>query len=316
MTQDHQDHAAFLLTLCFKKPFELRALQHERGSSLEGLQWIFWLKPPPLPVKLDCLVFRTIASHHTSSVGTCFFFFFLLGFIYPFMYFWSTRLPRASIVLALDGILSVYETLEGLHGLENATRASMDIRESWKRVKFKFWLSYPFKSGRKRKRHIDGLHFGLWPFQSLSQVKGKEYKSTVVSLCSAVCLASAIPLSYKTLCENFKRGCNVETHLVKRKSQSNLFLLSKKVLCRALWRVVQKEKCKVHQLMSSSLYCVLSCWIKLLNRRGKSLNWKNEFNGRKNVHKLWILEQLTLSSFYCRDIFTLLQLGTEKPLYE
>lgn len=112
-----------------------------------------------------------------------------------------------------------------------------------------------------------------------------------MSLWSAVRLASAIPLSYKTLCENFKRGRNVETHLIKRKSQSNLFLLSKMVLCWALWRVVQKEKCKVHQLMSSSLSCVLSRRIKWLNnRRGKSLNWKNELNGRKNVRKLWILE--------------------------
>lgn len=46
----------------------------------------------------------------------------------------------------LDGILSIHETPEGLHGLENyVIWASNDKVVSSKWVKLQFWENYPFK---------------------------------------------------------------------------------------------------------------------------------------------------------------------------
>lgn len=47
--------------------------------------------------------------------------------------------------LPLVGILYLREIQEHLHGLENVTRVSSDMRVNWEWVKFQFWVKYPFK---------------------------------------------------------------------------------------------------------------------------------------------------------------------------
>lgn len=62
--------------------------------------------------------------------------------------------------LPLDGILSFYETPEGLHELENITSDSIDIEEFWVIYSFKTWVNnmwlIPEDTHKKKKKKIKG----------------------------------------------------------------------------------------------------------------------------------------------------------------
>lgn len=62
-------------------------------------------------------------------------------YVFLLMLFFHHRLP-------LDGILSLHEAQEQLCGLEDVTRASIEIRASGKWVKSQVWVNRPFNYRR------------------------------------------------------------------------------------------------------------------------------------------------------------------------
>lgn len=89
-----------------------------------GVNFAFW-------VKLDCCTFQALERHHSSSVEI-----FYVGIL-------------SCLKLLLSEIPFVFETPKWLCELENVTKASIDIVESSKWVKFNFSVNYPFKKNIK-----------------------------------------------------------------------------------------------------------------------------------------------------------------------